>query len=259
MASARACSASSTRSSTPRRPPSRMYDASRVGMHRLMRSRPQRMRQEMNEFLQLFLRFLETSGTTIDWSKIRPPPQDLIIKYESLTEPTNAATIRQLLDKLVRFLHRADTPPKATHCSRTRQVVLKLNGGLGTTMGCKGPKSAIEVRDGLTFLDMTVMQIEVCDCCALGVLARSLMLDQALNKTFGCNVPLVLMNSFNTEKETQQIIQKYEGRSVQVRRFRTPDTRTHTRALDLDPSPPICLVLSMIASQRNVAMTAKRR
>jgi hypothetical protein len=28
-------------------------------------------------------------------------------------------------------------------------------------MGCVGPKSAIEVRDGMTFLDLTVRQIEV--------------------------------------------------------------------------------------------------
>jgi len=40
-------------------------------------------------------------------------------------------------------------------------VILKLNGGLGTTMGCKGPKSAIEVRQDLSFLDLTVRQIEV--------------------------------------------------------------------------------------------------
>jgi hypothetical protein len=36
--------------------------------------------------------------------------------------------------------------------------VVKLNGGLGTTMGCKGPKSAITVREGLSFLDVTVQQ-----------------------------------------------------------------------------------------------------
>lgn len=41
-------------------------------------------------------------------------------------------------------------------------VVVKLNGGLGTTMGCTGPKSVIEVRDDMTFLDLTVRQIEVC-------------------------------------------------------------------------------------------------
>ena len=40
-------------------------------------------------------------------------------------------------------------------------VVLKLNGGLGTTMGCVGPKSLISVRNDKNFLDLTVMQIEV--------------------------------------------------------------------------------------------------
>jgi UTP--glucose-1-phosphate uridylyltransferase len=40
-------------------------------------------------------------------------------------------------------------------------VVLKLNGGLGTSMGCQGPKSTITVRDDLTFLDLTIRQLEV--------------------------------------------------------------------------------------------------
>ncbi len=40
-------------------------------------------------------------------------------------------------------------------------VVLKLNGGLGASMGCTGPKSAISVKNELTFLDLTVQQIVV--------------------------------------------------------------------------------------------------
>ena len=40
-------------------------------------------------------------------------------------------------------------------------VVLKLNGGLGTSMGCVGPKSLISVRNDSTFLDLTVQLIEV--------------------------------------------------------------------------------------------------
>lgn len=59
--------------------------------------------------------------------------------YRSLPEPpTNA--VRDMLNKL---------------------VVIKLNGGLGTGMGCTGPKSVIPVRNDLTFLDLTVQQIEV--------------------------------------------------------------------------------------------------
>jgi UTP--glucose-1-phosphate uridylyltransferase len=58
----------------------------------------------------------------------------------------------------------------------------------GTTMGCTGPKSAIEVREEMTFLDLTVQQVKW------------------LNYTYNCNVPLVLMNSFNTHEETERFI-----------------------------------------------------
>ena len=40
-------------------------------------------------------------------------------------------------------------------------AVLKLNGGLGTTMGCTGPKSVIEVRGEKSFLDLSVQQVQV--------------------------------------------------------------------------------------------------
>jgi UTP--glucose-1-phosphate uridylyltransferase len=43
----------------------------------------------------------------------------------------------------------------------SKLVVIKLNGGLGTSMGCQGPKSTITVRDDLTFLDLTIRQLEV--------------------------------------------------------------------------------------------------
>src|SRR5918912_563301 len=37
-----------------------------------------------------------------------------------------------------------------------RAVIVKLNGGLGTSMGMTGQKSLVEVKDGLTFLDVIV-------------------------------------------------------------------------------------------------------
>ncbi|XP_044318633.1 uncharacterized protein [Triticum aestivum] len=80
-------------------------------------------------------------------------------------------------------------------------VVLKLNGGLGTTMGCTGPKSVIEVRNGFTFLDLIVIQIE------------------SLNKKYGCSVPLLLMNSFNTHDDTQKIVEKYSNSNIEIHTF----------------------------------------
>ncbi|KAK8555603.1 hypothetical protein V6N13_046130 [Hibiscus sabdariffa] len=46
--------------------------------------------------------------------------------------------------------------------------------------------SLISVRSGFTFLDLFVAQI------------------QNLNTKYGCNVPLVLMNSFNTHDDTMK-------------------------------------------------------
>lgn len=63
------------------------------------------------------------------------------------------------------------------------------------------PNSAIEVRDGLSFLDLTVRQIEY------------------LNGSNDCDVPFILMNSFNTDDETKRIIQKYSGHNIDIRTF----------------------------------------
>ncbi|MFW5941866.1 MAG: UTP--glucose-1-phosphate uridylyltransferase [Chloroflexota bacterium] len=66
-----------------------------------------------------------------------------------------------------------------------RTVLIKLNGGLGTSMGLERPKSLLKVRHDLTFLD---------------IIAR-----QALR----ADVPLVLMNSFNTRQESLQALEQY--------------------------------------------------
>ena len=63
-------------------------------------------------------------------------------------------------------------------------VVLKLNGGLGTSMGMTRAKSLIEAKDGLTFLDVIARQVE------------------ALRERAGAPVPLVLMNSFYTREDS---------------------------------------------------------
>jgi UTP--glucose-1-phosphate uridylyltransferase len=83
----------------------------------------------------------------------------------------------------------------------SKLAVLKLNGGLGTTMGCVGPKSIIEVREGMTFLDLSVRQIE------------------HLNEKYNVNVPFILMNSFNTDEDTARIIQKYQNHNINILTF----------------------------------------
>ncbi|XP_050544718.1 UTP--glucose-1-phosphate uridylyltransferase isoform X2 [Daktulosphaira vitifoliae] len=136
-------------------------------------------KSQFNAFTRLFQRFLEESGPSVDWDRIEKLPADAIRDYETLPKPSTD-DIKKKLDKL---------------------VVVKLNGGLGTSMGCRGPKSIIQVRNDLTFLDLTVQQIE------------------HLNKKYSVNVPLVLMNSFNTDKDTEKIIRKYKGLQVEIYTF----------------------------------------
>lgn len=67
--------------------------------------------------------------------------------------------------------------------------------------GMCGAKSALEVKDGMTFLDLIVKQV------------------QHLNKTQGVDVPLILMTSFNTHEDTSRIIQKYAKQSIKITTF----------------------------------------
>ncbi|KAJ6369463.1 hypothetical protein OIU76_027816 [Salix suchowensis] len=136
---------------------------------------------EKTGFVSLVSRYLSGEAQQVEWSKIQTPTDEVVVPYDTLAPtPEDPEETRKLLDKL---------------------VVLKLNGGLGTTMGCTGPKSVIEVRNGLTFLDLIVIQIE------------------NLNKKYGCSVPLLLMNSFNTHDDTQKIIEKYSNSNIEIHTF----------------------------------------
>lgn len=70
-------------------------------------------------------------------------------------------------------------------------VVIKLNGGLGTSMGLQAAKSLLAVRDGANFLDIMVRQI------------------QHLREVSGEKVRLLLMNSFNTSDDTLAHLERY--------------------------------------------------
>jgi UTP--glucose-1-phosphate uridylyltransferase len=67
-------------------------------------------------------------------------------------------------------------------------VVIKLNGGLGTSMGMTHAKSLIEAKDGNTFLDVIARQVK------------------ALRDRAGADVPLVLMNSFATREDSLEAL-----------------------------------------------------
>jgi len=70
-------------------------------------------------------------------------------------------------------------------------AVIKLNGGLATSMGLQQPKSLLEARDGHTFLDIIIGQT------------------LALRRRFGVRLPLVLLNSDVTRAATEAALAAY--------------------------------------------------
>ncbi len=72
-----------------------------------------------------------------------------------------------------------------------RVVVIKLNGGLGTSMGLQKVKSVLEVRPSVNFLDLIVRQVK------------------SLREVSGAKVRLLLMNSFSTSADTLDYLGKH--------------------------------------------------
>ena len=70
-------------------------------------------------------------------------------------------------------------------------VLIKLNGGLGTSMGMDRAKSLLPVRDGMSFLDVLVGQV------------------RAARAAHGVSLPLILMNSFRTRDQSLEALRAH--------------------------------------------------
>jgi UTP--glucose-1-phosphate uridylyltransferase len=110
--------------------------------------------------------------------------------YEQL-EAGESGMIPEDAIEPVRELTDADELPERD-APLDQAVVIKLNGGLGTSMGMDRAKSLLEVKDGLAFLD---------------VIARQVL---ALREASGARVPLVLMNSFYTRDDSLALLERYD-------------------------------------------------
>jgi UDP-N-acetylglucosamine pyrophosphorylase len=73
----------------------------------------------------------------------------------------------------------------------SRALVVKLNGGLGTSMGLEKAKSLLPIKDDLTFLDFIARQILY------------------LRKQHGSTLRFMLMNSFSTSADTLEFLRRY--------------------------------------------------
>ncbi|RLN50581.1 hypothetical protein BBJ29_009307 [Phytophthora kernoviae] len=93
-------------------------------------------------------------------------------------------------------------------------VVLKLNGGLGTSMGLDKAKSLLTVKGDDTFLDIMAKQVT------------------ELRSVHQSNVRFVLMNSFSTSADTLDYLQKYpelvEDEALELLQNKVPKVNTAT-------------------------------
>ena len=70
----------------------------------------------------------------------------------------------------------------------SKTVLIRLNGGLGTSMGLDRAKSLLPVRNSKTFLDLLVDQVT------------------AARRRYGVSLPLILMNSFRTREDSLEAL-----------------------------------------------------
>jgi UDP-N-acetylglucosamine pyrophosphorylase len=97
----------------------------------------------------------------------------------------------QPVTELPRFEDIARQPGDGSLLSQA--VVIKLNGGLGTSMGLENAKSLLRIKDGLTFLDFIARQV------------------LHLREAHRAPLRFLLMNSFSTSADTLAFLKKYPG------------------------------------------------
>ncbi|HZN90747.1 MAG TPA: UTP--glucose-1-phosphate uridylyltransferase [Thermoleophilaceae bacterium] len=116
---------------------------------------------------------------------------DTFAHYEELLREGDQGTMPEDELEPLTEVQGLDALPDSDRSDLERVVVLKLNGGLGTSMGMTEAKSLLEVKDGHTFLD---------------VIARQVL---HLRERHGAPIPLLLMNSFATRDDTLAALERY--------------------------------------------------
>ncbi|MGH3350096.1 MAG: UTP--glucose-1-phosphate uridylyltransferase, partial [Nocardioides sp.] len=91
----------------------------------------------------------------------------------------------------------AEVTDVEAHEAIANTAVIKLNGGLGTSMGMDRAKSLLCVRKGLSFLD---------------VIARQIL---HMREKYDVRLPLLLMNSFRTSEDSLAALERYQDLPVE--------------------------------------------
>lgn len=99
----------------------------------------------------------------------------------------------------------------------SKTIILKLNGGLGTTMGCNYPKSLIKVKNGFTFLDLCIKNLFT------------------LRQKHKIEIPFLLMNSFYSHEATLSALSNYPSINKNLPVTFIQNKYPRINALDLSP------------------------
>jgi len=123
--------------------------------------------QTISIFRDYFQKLVKGEKGKLSGKDITTPKPEQIMDYNNLSDRSQAA-----LNNL---------------------AVVKLNGGLGTSMGLSKAKSLLPVKDGDTFLDIIAKQT---------IKTR---------EKHAVELPIIFMNSYNTSQDTIDFLQKYKG------------------------------------------------
>lgn len=117
-------------------------------------------------------------------------------QYERLREGETGTLAESAIEPVASLPDAEELTEEASSGVLDSVVVVKLNGGLGTSMGMTKAKSLLEVKDGRTFLDLIAEQV-------LDLRSRS-----------GARLPLILMNSFATRDDSLEALSAYDDLSA---------------------------------------------
>ena len=123
---------------------------------------------------------------------VDPAAIDVFEHYYRMVESGETGMIPESTIEPVDIPALAEVESSGSTEGLARTAVIKLNGGLGTSMGLDQAKSLLEVRDGLSFLDIIARQV---------LWAR---------KEYDVRLPLVFMDSFRTSEDTRSALAGYD-------------------------------------------------
>lgn len=127
-------------------------------------------RREAEVFLGAYARYLSGESAGVEWGKIGVPEAGDLASLHEIEEAGYEEKGRRRMEEVAWVV---------------------LNGGLGTSMRMTRAKSLLEVKEGLTFLDLIALHV------------------LSIRKEYKADIPLVFMNSFATHEDTVRALSRY--------------------------------------------------